>query len=56
MVACGIPMAARLGLEHDARGDSAGLKVSDRLVYMVERAGFADHAGPSGVVQLEHLA
>ena len=46
----------RLRLEHDPRGDSARLDVGDRFVYLVERSGFADHAGLAGSVQFEHLA
>jgi hypothetical protein len=49
------PIAAYLRLEHDSRGDSAGLEVGDCLVYLVERSRFADHACLAGVVQLEHL-
>ena len=45
-----------LGLEHDPRGDSAGLDVGDGLVDLVERSRFADHAGLAGGVKLEHLA
>jgi hypothetical protein len=44
-----------LGL-HDPCGDPAGLDVGDRLVYLVERSRFPDHACLAGVVQLEHLA
>jgi DDE superfamily endonuclease len=46
----------RLWLEHDPRGDSAGFDVGDRLVYLVERSRFADHARFAGGVKLEHLA
>ena len=46
----------RLRLEHDPRGDSAGIDVGDRFVDLVERSGFADHAGLAGGVQFEHLA
>jgi hypothetical protein len=57
MAACGIPIGrCRLGLEHDPRGDSAGFDVGDRLVYLVERSCFADHACLAGGVQFEHLA
>jgi hypothetical protein len=54
---CGIPHGCcRLELEHNPCSDSAGFDVGDRLVYLVERSRFADHARPAGVVQLEHLA
>jgi hypothetical protein len=45
-----------LWFEYDPCGDSAGLDVGDRLVDLVERSRFADHAGLAGGVQLEHLA
>ena len=46
----------RLRLEHDPRGDSAGLDVGYGLVDLVERSRFADHACLAGRVKLEHLA
>jgi hypothetical protein len=45
-----------LGLEHDACGDSAGFEVGDRVVDLVERPRFADHACFAGRVKLEDLA
>ena len=43
-------------IEHDPRGDSAGLDVSNRLIDLVQRACLADHARFTGGVQFEHLA
>ena len=50
------PWLCRLWLEHDPRGDSAGLDVGYGFVDLVERSGFADHACLAGRVKLEHLA
>ena len=59
LAACGISLWlpwTSLGFEHDSCGDSAGFEVCDRLVDLVKRACFADHACLAGVVQFEHFA
>jgi hypothetical protein len=45
-----------LGLEHDSRGDSAGLYVGDRIVDLVKRSRLPDDACLAGGVEFEDLA